>query len=157
MFQRWTASALLPDPSTILTVKEYSPCLSSVPTHLLLHDTSVAFTGEWTVQSDVTASSVVQDNMMLPLVWDGVKPTHWSDGGVTSSVIRINKISCKQNNEQQRCFISKSHMIHVRTSILTVLCNRSSKQIIVILEFDSEYVNLEYLTCKLNYICLFQT
>lgn len=43
------------------------------------------------------------------------------------------------------------------TSILTVLCNRSSKQIIVILEFDSEYVNLEYLTCKLNYICLFQT
>lgn len=131
LFQRWTACALLPDPSTILTVNEYSPCLSSVPTHLLLQDTSVAFTGEWTVQSDVTASSVVHDKMILPLVWDGVEPTHWSDGGVTSSVNRI-KMNCKQNNEQQRRFIFTSNNIPVYT--------------------NGKVRTISWLTCTLTYV-----
>lgn len=46
------------------------------------------------------------------------------------------------------------HITHDTCTSITLL---SSKPIVVILEFDSDYVNLEYLTCKLNYICLFQT
>lgn len=41
------------------------------------------------MQSDVTASSVVHDNDMLPLVRVGGEPSQRSDGGVTSSVKRI--------------------------------------------------------------------
>lgn len=41
------------------------------------------------MQSDVTASSVVHDNDMLPLVRVGGEPIQRSDGGVTSSVKRI--------------------------------------------------------------------
>lgn len=41
------------------------------------------------VQSDVTASSDVHDNVMLPLVRVGGVPFQRSAGGVTSSVNRI--------------------------------------------------------------------
>lgn len=41
------------------------------------------------MQNDVTASSVVHDNDMLPLVRVGGEPIQRSDGGVTSSVNKI--------------------------------------------------------------------
>lgn len=50
------------------------------------------------------------------------------------------------------------HIKHDTCASKTVLYTELHEiPIAAILEFDSDYVNLEYLTCKLNYICLFQT